>query len=230
MSQVSPHFFVLNTLSQIEPFAALQQPVLDIIAQGTRVRHVSQGEMLVCRGDKPSGMFVVVRGEVKLALGNSNGSERIVRLAGSGASFCEESVFGDSAQSLSAQVRKDGIVLFIPERVLQIAIASDIDFARAMMRRLSERISELVCDMEQCEQRNGAQRVAHYLIKHANRASDAIEVKLSTTKQTIASQLNMSPESLSRVLNQFKREGYILPKGHRAIRLTNLDCLQRLAA
>lgn len=230
MTQISPLSFVINTLVQTDSFKTLEQPALDIIAQGTRVRHVSNGELLVCRGDKPAGMFVVARGEVKLTLNSSNGNERIVRLVRPGASFCEESVFGDNPQSLSAQARKDSIVLFIPQRVLQLAIASDFGFAHALMHRLSECICQLVSDMEQCEQRNGAQRVAHYLVKHACRASDAMEVKLSTTKQTIASQLNMSPESFSRVLNQFKREGYILPRGHRAIRLTDFDHLQRLAA
>ena len=53
---------------------------------------------------------------------------------------------------------------------------------------------------------------------------------LSGTKQTIASQLNMTPESLSRVLNRFRRTGCIIPRGHRSIRLTEYDGLQSLAA
>jgi CRP-like cAMP-binding protein len=186
--------------------------------------------MLVCRGDRPASMFLVARGEIKLMLGNSAGSERIVRLAGTGSTFCEESIFNDDPMALSAQAVRDSMVLQIPERLLQLAMAADAGFARALMRRMSERITQLVAGMEQCEQRNGTQRVAHYLVKNASRASEAIEVKLSTSKQTIASQLNMTPESLSRVLNRFKREGYIIPRGHRSIRLTDYDGLQSLAA
>ena len=229
-STTTPLSFVTSTLSRFAPFNALGEPALDILAQGVRVRRLVAGEMLVCRGDRPASMFLVARGEIKLMLCSSAGSERIVRLAGTGATFCEESVFNDSPLALSAQAGRDSMVLQIPERLLQLAMAADAGFACGLMQRMSERITQLVADMEQCEQRNGTQRVAHYLVKNANRASDAIEVKLSTTKQTIASQLNMTPESLSRVLNRFKREGYIIPRGHRSIRLTDFDGLQSLAA
>ncbi len=225
-----PISFITETLLKSEPFRKLGRPALDLLIEGARLRRVETGEILSCRGDRPEGMFLLAQGEVKLYLAAASGNERIVRIARSGDTFFEESVFADAPQSLTAQMTRDGKLLFLPRRVLLLAMAADPELARALMQRMSERIAELVTGMEQCEQRNGAQRVAHYLVKHASRASEAVEVRLSTSKQVIASQLNMTPESFSRVLNRFTREGFISQRGHRAIRLTDYSRLQSLAA
>lgn len=221
---------ITETLSQCEPFRTLGRPARDLLVAGARLRCMNAGEVLVCRGDRPEGMFLLAQGEVKLYLSASNGHERVVRIARSGDTFFEENAFGDTPQSLTAQITRDSRVIFLPRRALQHAMTADAELTRALLQRMSARIAELVTDMELCEQRNGAQRVAHYLVKHASRASEAVEVRLSTSKQLIASQLNMTPESFSRVLNRFTREGFISQRGHRAIRLTDYSGLQSLAA
>lgn len=221
---------VEKTLSRIEPFSQLGEPEFTTLVRGTRLRRLGASEIVVHRSDRPAGMFVVVEGEVKLFLVSSAGTERIVRLASDGDSFCEEGAFGNKPQTLAAQATRDSIVLFIPQRTLQDTMSADAAFARGLLAGLSDRVFELVADIEQCEQRSGAQRVAHYLVQHASKAADAVEVKLSSKKQTIASQLNMTPESFSRVLNRLTQKGFILPRGRRAIMLTDISGLQSLAA
>jgi CRP/FNR family transcriptional regulator, dissimilatory nitrate respiration regulator len=222
--------FIAETLAGSEPFRSLDATILSNLAHGTRVRHLEAGEIVVHRGDRPAGMYLVARGEVKLYLISNTGAERILRLARAGDTFCEESISGDMPQTLWVQTTAETVVLHVTERALQQAMASDTVLAQVLIRRMSSRICELIANMELCEQRNSAQRVAHYLVHNADRASDAIEVKLSSNKQTIASQLNMTPESFSRVLNRFTREGFILCRGRKAIRLTDLSGLQSLAA
>lgn len=227
---VETQSIIEQTLCAIKPFSHLGESEFSTLVHNTRLRRISSSEIVVHRGDRPAGMFVVVEGEVKLFLVSSTGTERIVRLASDGASFCEEGVFGNKPQTLAAQATRDSVILFIPQRALQGAMNTDPAFARGLLAVLSDRMFELIADIEQCEQRSGAQRVAHYLVQHASKASDAIEVKLSSKKQTIASQLNMTPESFSRVLNRLTQKGLILPRGRRAIMLTNLSGLQSLAA
>ncbi len=226
----STHTLAEQTLARLEPFRDLDPATRAALAREVRVRHFARDEIVVQRGDRPAGMYLVAEGEIKLHLMSSAGAERIVRLCGADDSFCEENVFGDAPQPLAAQATRETVVLYLPNRALLAAMATTPALARALMARLSERMCELVAGIEQCEQRNNAQRVAHYLVRHASRASDAIEVRLATKKQTIASQLNMSPESFSRVLNRFTREGFIVPRGRRSIALMNYTGLERLAA
>ncbi|MCC4114323.1 Crp/Fnr family transcriptional regulator [Aromatoleum toluclasticum] len=219
---------IVQILARIEPFDRLDTAALGRLAHGVRSLRVSRGEMLMHRGTEPGGMYLVLEGEIKLFLISSAGAEKVVRLAGPADTFCEENIFSDSCQSLAAQATRNSIVLHIQRGALQAAMAAQPAFAMALMARLSERMRELVDGMEQCTQRSSTQRVAHYLVQHAG--SDDSEVHLPCDKQTIASQLNLTPETFSRVLNRLRRDGFIVPRGRRAITLTNRLQLERIAA
>lgn len=219
-----------ESLASFAPFDALPPQALARLAHGARAMRVTRGEMLMHRGADPGGCFLVIEGEVKLFLNSSSGTEKILRLAGEGDSFCEESAFGGTPQSLTAQATRDSIVLFIRREAVQAAMMAQPEFALALTTRLATRINELVEGMEQCMQRSSTQRVAHYLVQHAEKDAQCTEVRLPCDKQTIASQLNLTPETFSRVLNRLTRDGFILPRGRRSIMLTDLPRLARIAA
>lgn len=219
---------IVATLLQIEPFDRLDPATLGRLALGAHSYRVSRGEMLMQRGADPGGMYLVLDGEIKLFLMSSAGAEKIVRLVGRGDSFCEENILSDARQMLAAQATRDSIVLHLQRNAVQTAMASHPGFTMALVARLSERMRELVEGMEQCTQRSSTQRVAHYLVQHADCAGG--EVRLPCDKQTIASQLNLTPETFSRVLNRLTREGFIVPRGRRAITLKNLPQLELIAA
>ncbi|AYH42018.1 Crp/Fnr family transcriptional regulator [Azoarcus sp. DN11] len=218
----------VQTLALLEPFDCLDPATLGRLAHGVRSVRASRGEMILHRGTEPGGMYLVLEGEVKLFLISSAGAEKVVRLAGPGDTFCEENIFSGTRQTLAAQATRSSIVLHLQRNALQAAMAAQPQFAMALMARLSERMQELVEGMEQCTQRSSTQRVAHYLVQHAD--GDDGEVHLPCDKQTIASQLNLTPETFSRVLNRLRRDGFIVPRGRRAITLTNRLQLERIAA
>jgi CRP-like cAMP-binding protein len=227
---IAIHTQAIQALSRLEPFRSLEPAVLDRLAQSARTCRVGRDELLMQRGARPTGMYLVVEGEIKLFLISSSGAEKIVRLAGPGESFCEENILSDAAQILAAQATRASIVLHLPRTALRAAMAAEPALAEALLARLSERMGELVEGMEQCTQRSSTQRVAHYLVRHAARRADNVEVELSSNKQTIASQLNLTPETFSRVLNRLTRDGFILSSGRRSITLTDLQSLQSIAA
>lgn len=220
----------LQALSRLDPFLDLDAAVLQRLAHHARSCRASRGEMLVQRGGRADGMHVVVEGEVKLFLISPGGAEKILRLVAAGDSFGEENVFGDRAQLLAVQATRASAILQLPRDALRAAIAAQPALGAALMAKLSQRVGELVEGMEQCIQRSSTQRVAHYLVQHADCSTREVEVRLSCDKQTIASQLNLTPETFSRVLNRLRREGFILPRGRRAILLTDLARLQSIAA
>jgi len=230
MAEIKKHDLIEQALFGCDAFSATDPAVIQTIASGARARSTPQDEIVVHRGDRPAGMFVVVQGEVKQFLISNSGAERIVRLAGAGDCFCEDSVFGNTPCPVFCQTTRASVLLFIPSQVLLTAASRDFTLARALLDRMANRIGALIADIELCEQRSGAQRVAHYLIKHASAANEQSELKLTSSKQTIASQLNMTPENFSRVLHRLTLQGLIMCSGHRAIRLTDLSGLRTLAA
>jgi CRP-like cAMP-binding protein len=96
-----------------------------------------------------------------------------------------------------------------------------------MIASLSMRLHELIDDMETCTLRTSMQRVVCYLSHMApDNSVLSYRIELDTNKQTIASQLNLAPETFSRVLGQLSDAGVIVVKG----RTINIVDRQRMLA
>jgi CRP-like cAMP-binding protein len=73
-----------------------------------------------------------------------------------------------------------------------------------MLASMSMRLHSLMRDVESYSLRSSAQRVIGYLLQHCpNQGKGAcvgsVEITLPTSKQIIASRLNLTPETLSRI-------------------------------
>lgn len=96
------------------------------------------------------------------------------------------------------------------------------DLARAQRQQTEMAISRLAKDADA--------RCAEWLIQHAERdpASERLQVKLHERKRSIAAQLGIAPETLSRILRQLRERELISGRG-RLLQLTNPDALRALA-
>lgn len=211
---------IVEILSRQRLFRGLDELSIQRLADACLEYRTGKGEVLFQKGGKPQGLHIVVSGQVKLALPSAQGSEKIVRLAGPGDIFGEEAVLLDKPYTLAAQATRDGILLILGRAGLMAVLAENPSLCCAMMTNLATRMHELIDNMETCTQRSSAQRVAHYLTRLAPEADDGFEVELDANKQTIASQLNLAPETFSRVLSRLASDGCIQLHG-RTIRIAD---------
>jgi CRP-like cAMP-binding protein len=205
---------VRDILARQPLFKGLNDIELGLVARGTREYRIRRNEMLFQKGDLPDGLHVVVMGQVKLSIPAHNGSEKVVHMAGPGMSFGEAVMFLDRPYPVSALATQDSIVLMVDKSTILNAINTSPALARKMLASLSMRLHELIDDMETCTMRSSAQRVVCYLTQMGHcEAGNQYVVALNTSKQTVASQLNLAPETFSRVLSQLTEAGLIQVKG-----------------
>ncbi len=214
-------------LAAVPLFQELSATQLAVIASGTRLLNVARGELLFCKGDPPRGFFVVVRGQIKLAISTAQGQEKVIEVIGPRQSFGEAVMFMDRPYPVFAEALLDSVVLQVArEPVLQL-LERDAGFARAMLAGLSRRLHSLVEDVEAYSVRSGAQRVIGYLLQHCSstpRAHGEVAVlELPVSKQILASRLNLTPETLSRVFHALAGAGLIKVQGRQ---ITILDLLR----
>ena len=88
-----------------------------LIAMMTR-REVSRGETIFREGDDGHGMYVIVRGKVKLARTARDGRENLLALLGVGDMFGELSVFDPGPRMSRAHAVEDTVVYELPKPVL----------------------------------------------------------------------------------------------------------------
>lgn len=215
-------------LSHQPMFRTLDGDELSQIASGTYEYRVGKNEVLFHKGDQTAGMHIVISGQIKLYLPAANGAEKIVQMAGHGETFGEEGVFLSKSCPMAAQAVKDSILLMVERQTLLTATMENRSLAGAMMARLCSRMYGLIDNMETCVQRSSTQRVAYYLTQQAPAEADRFDFRLEANKQDIASQLNLAPETFSRVLARLAKSGHILIKG-RSITVNDLSTLRSYA-
>ena len=219
---------ISEILSRQPLFRILSGPELNQLARNASEYRLSKNEMLLQKGDISEGLHVVVTGQVKMYLPSMAGSEKVVRMATPGETFGEEGVFLNKPCPMAIQAVRDSILLLLDKPALIEAMERNCVLSSALMTHMCTRLCELVENLETCVQRNSAQRVVHYLVQMAPRETETFDLTLDVNKQTIASQLNLAPETFSRVLGRLAKDGCIMVKG-RNITVRNLSALRDYA-
>ena len=214
-------------LTKLPLFHQLEEAEITKLAQGTRKIRLSKGQMLFQKGDRADGFYSVVYGQVKLAFASLQGAEKVVDIIAPGQSFGEAMMFLEKPYPVFAQALMDTMVLHIAKQVIFAAIEADTRFARKMLAGLSIRLHSLIQDVEAYSLRSSAQRFIGFLVQQAGISGiQQVELELPASKHVIASRLNLTPETLSRVLHDLSEAGLITVKG-RQITIHDVEQLSR---
>jgi len=215
-------------LRNVPLFRELTDEELDQIAAGTAQVRVPAGTILFQRGDPCSGFHVVVYGQVKLAFGGADGSEKVVEILGPGASFGEAVMFLDRPYVVFAEALADSLVLAIGKAAIFAELERNPRFARRMLAGLAQRLHRLVQDLEAYTLRSGTQRVIGYLLRDLpddTPGGRPVDVALVTSKGVLASRLNITREHFSRILHDLSEARLIEVHG-RTIRILDPERLR----
>ncbi|MEW6164114.1 MAG: Crp/Fnr family transcriptional regulator [Pseudomonadota bacterium] len=193
-------------LARLPLFQELTPDQIAQIAAQTREKRLAKGEMLFQKGDPCRGFYVIVFGQLKLAFPSSSGNEKVVDILGPKQSFGEAVMFMDRPYPVFAEAIADTLLLHVAKDAVFDLLSGDPLFARHMLAGLSMRLHSLVQDVESYSLRSSAQRVIGYLLQHcpnegSGKCEGSIEITLPTSKQIIASRLNLTPETLSRIFH-----------------------------
>lgn len=215
-------------LARLPLFSALATEQIARLAAGAREKQLAKGEMLFQKGDPAKGFYIVVTGQIKLALPSAQGNEKVVEIIGPQQSFGEAVMFMDRPFPVFAEALLDSQLLHIGKEVVFDLIDTDPSFSRRMLAGLSMRLHSLIADVESYTLRSSAQRLIGYLLQHSPHEDEAvnrIEIKLPTSKHIIASRLNLTPETFSRILHDLAGSGLIEVHG-RTITIPDLRRLR----
>ncbi|MEW6678080.1 MAG: Crp/Fnr family transcriptional regulator [Pseudomonadota bacterium] len=224
----SRQHYIPEMLAHHDLFRCLSVNQLAAIAEGAQEREVSRGEFLYQKGESPAGVSLVIAGQIKLVLTNPAGMETIVLMAGPGETFGEEAVFPGRCAPVNAQANKESLLITLKRGAIMDMALHCPEFSSTLMARMGRRVCQLIENLETCVQRSSTQRVAHFLSQRAPEEAGSYQVELDMNKSTIASHLNLAPETFSRVLNRLSKEGLIDLKG-RHIMLRNVHSLRSYA-
>ncbi|MBK1891251.1 Crp/Fnr family transcriptional regulator [Undibacterium sp. 14-3-2] len=169
---------------------------------------LEKNTMLFRKGDQADACFIVVYGLVKLCIPSSQGNDKVLELIRPGQSLGEAMMFLDEPYPFYAEALENTLLLKIPRQALMRLLDRSPLISRQMMAGLSYRLLGFIRNVERYSLQNATQRVIDYLLQTSAMQSTN-EVRLELKKHLLASLLNLSPETLSRVLHQLMDEQLI---------------------
>lgn len=218
---------VPGLLSRLPLFASIEPAALHAIANDATEHRLARGEVLFGQGTPALGFYLVVHGQIKLAVTAPNGNEKVVEIVPPHMSFGEAAMFLDRPFPVAAEALTESLVLHVPKASLFALLDRDPGLARRMLAGLSVRLHSLVKDVESYALRSSTQRLIGYLLRQVaeegkhEEADGHIEIELPTSKQVLASRLSVTPETFSRILNALASAGLVEVHG-KSIRLLDL--------
>jgi CRP-like cAMP-binding protein len=216
---------IAQRLSEFYMFSELQEVQIQQLANGTRLVEMPRGTILFNRGDRANGFYLLLEGQIKLGVISPQGDEKVIGLIQPGQSFGEAVLFLERSFPIHAQATMDTKVLLIAREVIFDILDNDVTVVRRMLAGISARNRQLVNDIESISLQNSTQRLIGYLLQISAESPNPERVQLPANKLTIASMLNITPETLSRVMLRLQNAGLIEVNGKEIV-ITNVAGLR----
>jgi len=221
---------IVAALARAPLFQGFAPEDLERIVSGVRESTVARGESLFNRGEPCNGTHLLLGGQIKLNFVSAQGTEKVVEIIRAGQTFGEALMFMERPYIVSAVALQDSRVLFIPKQAIFGEMERDARFSRRMIAGLSQRLHQMMQEIESLSLQSGRERVVGYLLRGEGDGGEGVShgpltVTLPTTKGTLASRLNLTQEHFSRILHDLGAAGLIKVDGL-TIRILDLDRLR----
>lgn len=208
-------------------FSGLQPSQRYVLAQMAMRRNYPAGTMIFRQDEPCPGLFVIDRGQVRVFRVSPSGQEHVLHLCGPGQTFAEIASIGDFPLPACAQAAEPTDCLLIPHDRLNRQLAENHELCRQLLVGMAFWVRHLVQLLEDVVLRDATGRVARYLLDLP--MADGLSIELPAAKKDVASHLNLTSETFSRVLRQLGDMKVLTSDSSRTLHLLNRAVLQTLA-
>lgn len=213
-------------LRQIPLLANLDDDAVQALADRARMRIYGSGERIVSQSDAIQAFFIVLSGHVKIFRSNEDGKEQILYLVQEGQPFCFCTAFTDKPYPVNVTALEESRVAAIPAADMEDLARREPLLLLKILQTLAGRLLETMNMVESLALRDTQERIAHFLMHaetcSASRPGEAF--RLPVSHRELAKIVGTTPETLSRVIQKFKRNKKIEANG-KTIRILDRDAL-----
>jgi CRP-like cAMP-binding protein len=217
----------MRELLQRNPlFIAFDDERFEQVAAAAQLIRLDSQQVLFQRGDQARSFFVVIEGQVKLFLQSRGGDEKILALVNAGQAFAEAVMFMQGPiYPVSAGATEPTALISIPNADFLAALKGDTGTCLRLLGVLSQRLHAQIQEIEELTLESAGNRLIRHLARRAVRDPDGtLRVHFDETRQMLASQLSIKPETLSRLTRALTDAGLIESDG-RDIVIRDMDQL-----
>ena len=200
-------------LGRIHLFTDLSVGEIDDIAKRIDLKDFARGETILHAEDTNKFMYVVLRGEVKVFQTTTDGREMILAFHCSGDSFGEISLIDQLASPAAVCAVEDSIVAIISRSDFLEIIHANSKILNNLLLSLTSRLRNAWDQNRMLHFRDATHRIRALLCHLAETRGEQRQgntvLPMRLTHQSIADMTGLTRETVTRVIDKWKREGRI---------------------
>lgn len=204
---------VQAALRAVPYFADLDAGALRDLAAMARIRQYAKGETILWEGEPCDGLYVVLRGRVKVFKRSEVGREQVLLIIGPGRSFNDVPVFDAGPNPGSVAALDPSTIAILPKAQILRLVESSPAMAMAVIRILAARMRGLTIVVEDLALRSVTARVAKILLEwaggRATLAETPVDSGVRLTQSQLAAMTGSVREVVQRALKTLEQDGAI---------------------
>lgn len=194
-------------------FQQLSEKQMDLVDHHRTELTFKKGELLCKQGMFMSHVIYVRKGFVKLFLENDD-DITIITIVKPGSFIGVQALYGEDVFPFSAEALTDTEVCLKDIRIFRELTLENCRFSQEIIKTLNEDILKSYNRLFSLTTKQINGRFAELLLFMSNVLYESNPFKLTISRKDMADLISTSPESISRLMTEFKDEGMIKAKGH----------------
>lgn len=187
-----------------------------LLQDATTIYSFAAGQRLFRQGDRSSNFFIVESGRIKLVRFTIEGRMVVLQVVRRGESL-GENTFVSNAYSYTAIAEVESRAIAYPQPLLKEALDEYPELAENLREKLTEKIQSLKVSLELLQIRSAHLRLFQYLQSKAAASDDQTVVNLDQPLKEVATELDLTPRTISRALARLESEGRIIRQANSII-------------
>lgn len=207
-------------------FSQMDDVHFEALMRGSYVQNFPPQIDLIAEGDPSDFLHVVLSGSIEL-FATWDERETTMAIVRPVSTFILAATIKDAPYLMSARTLEKSRIALIPSQDVRAIFDLDTGFARAIVTELAQCYRSAIKSAKDLKLRSSLEQLANYLLRQQTQQGGADTFALPIEKRRLASQLGMTPESLSRAFKGLIPYGVDV-KGN-CITIGNQDDLVRFA-
>lgn len=211
-------------------FSALNEKEIDRLNYDTTCGLYKKNAVIYKEGSRLNGFYCISSGIVKIYKTGSEGKEQIIRFAKKGEIIAYRSLLSQELACSAARVIEEAVLCHIPYPTLLFLIQSNWEFSLHMLHITCRELRDSNNYLTDLAQKSIRERLAEILLllKENFELDHKNTLQISLKRKELADVVGTAPETVIRLLSEFKQDRLIDLEG-RKIRFLDIDGLKRMA-
>jgi CRP-like cAMP-binding protein/CheY-like chemotaxis protein len=191
--------------------AAGEKDILRSFHEGRNINKYKKKQIIYSEGNRPSRLFYIQKGKVKIYKSNDNAKELVVGLYNEGDFLGYTALLEGTSYKETAEALEDCEVAVIPKEDFDSLIYNNHEIAKSFLKLLANNVSEKEDQLLGIAYNSLRKKVADAIITLKKKYNPANEngFTIHISRENLASIAGTATESLIRTLSDFKNEQLI---------------------